>query len=122
MIPFLAIDVVGISLIVLPVFREHAPDLLSQSPRLGAAAVFYLGYIAGLIWLVSLPALRDRQPRQALLRGAVLGLLAYGTYEFTNFATIDVWEWPMVIVDTLWGGVLTGTSAWIGVLTARRFF
>ena len=32
------------------------------------------------------PALRDGVPAQAALNGAILGLVAYGTYEFTSWA------------------------------------
>ena len=52
----------------------------------------------------------------------VLGLLAYGTYEFTNYATLRDWSVNQVVVDTLWGGVLTGFSAWIGVVATRAVF
>jgi uncharacterized membrane protein len=53
--------------------------------------------------------------------GFVLGLLAFGTYEFTNFATLRGWVIQMVVVDVVWGGVLTGTSAWVGVSVVKAF-
>ncbi len=71
------------------------------------------------LWLVSLPALREGAPSQALVNGAVLGALAYGTYEFTNFATLRDWSWQMVLTDVSWGIVLTAVSAWAGVVIAR---
>jgi len=55
----------------------------------------------------------------ALIGGALLGLLAYGTYEFTNYATLRDWSAQQVAVDTIWGGVLTGVSAWAGVMITR---
>ena len=58
---------------------------IAQPGRIGLKAlVFYLFYVAGLIWFVSLPALRAEAPAQAALGGAFLGALAYGTYEFTK--------------------------------------
>jgi uncharacterized membrane protein len=116
---FLAADVIGLRFIVKPVFDRHIGHLLADSFRVVPAALFYLGYVAGVLWFVSIPALRSGDPLAALLGGAALGLMAYGTYEFTNYATLQDWSAQQVMVDTLWGGVLTGVSAWAGVMIAR---
>lgn len=115
-IVFLAADVVGLRVLVKPVFDRHVGHLFAQPFRMGPAAVFYLGYVLGLLWLVSLPALQSADPLAALFGGMILGLMAYGTYEFTNYATLRDWTREQVIVDTLWGGVLTGFTAWAGVM------
>lgn len=112
---FLGLDFLGIRYIVRPVFERHVGDLLASPLRMGPAAVFYLFYVAGLLWLVSLAAMRDSAPLQALVGGLVLGAVAYGTYEFTNLATLADWSWEQVITDGLWGTALTGFSAWAGV-------
>ena len=49
----------------------------------------------------------------------LLGLLAYGTYELTNYATLRDWSIEQVALDMIWGGLLTGVSAWAGVIVAR---
>jgi len=36
----------------------------------------------------------------------LLGLLIYGVYETTNKAIFSNWDWDMVIIDSLWGGIL----------------
>lgn len=36
----------------------------------------------------------------------VLGSCIYGIYELTNYTTFDNWEMKMVIIDTIWGGML----------------
>ena len=115
-IVFLAADVVGLRVLVKPVFDRHVGHLFAQPFRMGPAAVFYLGYVLGLLWLVSLPALQSADPLAALFGGMILGLMAYGTYEFTNYATLRDWMLEQVIVDTLWGSVLTGFTAWAGVM------
>jgi uncharacterized membrane protein len=119
---FLLLDLVGLKYIVKPVFERHVGHLFADPFRMGAAALFYLGYIAGVLWFVSVPALRQSDPLAALVGGALLGLLAYGTYEFTNYATLRDWSLEQVAVDTLWGGVLTGVSAWAGVVLVRLSF
>ncbi|MDR9393420.1 DUF2177 family protein [Roseovarius sp. SYSU LYC5161] len=116
---FLALDAVMLSTVMKPLFEAHVADLMADRLRLGPAAVFYLFYVAGLLWLVSVPALRDGAPLRALLGGAVLGAVAYGTYEVTNLATLRGWSWRMVAADVAWGTLLTAISAWAGVVAAR---
>jgi uncharacterized membrane protein len=116
---FLILDAIMLSTVMKPLFASHIGDLMADQLRLGPAALFYLAYIAGVLWFVSLPALRADAPLTALLTGAALGALAYGTYEFTNLATLRGWSWRMVVVDLTWGAVLTGVSAWAGVMVAR---
>ena len=45
-----------------------------------------------------------------LLNMFILGVIIYGIYELTNHATIKNWPLFMVIVDTLWGGILYSLS------------
>lgn len=119
LILFLAIDVVGITQIIRPVFERHVGHLLAEPFRMGPAALFYAAYIGGVLYFVSLPALAAGRPSQALIGGALIGLMCYGTYEFTNFATLRDWSVQQVVIDTVWGGLLTGLSAWAGVAITR---
>lgn len=116
---FLIVDAIALTLFMKPLFDRHIGDLLISPINLAPAAVFYLFYIAGLLWLVSIPALENGSVLQAGLNGAILGAVAYGTYEFTNKATLRGWDWSMVAVDTTWGAVLTGATAAFGVWVTR---
>lgn len=119
LIVFLILDAIMLSRVMQPLFASHLGDALLESPRILPAALFYGFYLVGVLWFASLPALRAEVPVQALLAGAFLGALAYGTYEFTNYATLKDWHWQMVATDVTWGAVLTGVSAWSGVMVAR---
>lgn len=119
---FLVIDAIGLRLLIKPVFERHVAHLFADPFRVVPAALFYLGYVAGLLWFVALPALQNGNTVNALAGGVLLGLLAYGTYEFTNYATLRDWSLDQVLVDTLWGGFLTGFSAWAGVVITRTLF
>ncbi|NIY78211.1 MAG: DUF2177 family protein [Rhodobacteraceae bacterium] len=118
---FFVVDAIGLRLLIKPVFERHIGHLFADPFRVGPAALFYLGYVAGVLWFVSWPALRDNDPVMALIGGVFLGLLAYGTYEFTNYATLKDWSVQQVLTDTIWGGFLTGMAAWAGVLITRHF-
>lgn len=118
---FLAIDIVGLTYILKPTFEANAPQLLAEDPNLNAAAMFYFTYIAGIVWFVSLPSLRyETSMARTFGNGMALGFLAYGTYEFTNMATLAGWKWQMVIVDLIWGAFLTGSVAVGGIVLSKR--
>lgn len=119
LIIFLVIDIIGITQMIRPVFERHVGDLLADPLRMGPAGAFYAAYVAGVLYFVSVPALAAGRPMQALVGGALIGLMCYGTYEFTNYATLRDWSMQQVALDTVWGGVLTGLSAWAGVMVTR---
>ena len=120
-IVFLALDVVMLKKVMYPLFSANIGPMMLEDLRMGPAAVFYLFYVVGVVWFVSIPALNVGSIAQAFFAGAVLGALAYGTYEFTNFATLRGWTAQMVMVDVIWGAVLTGTSAAVGVAVTKYF-
>ena len=118
---FLALDVIMLKKVMYPLFSSNIGPMMLEDLRMGPAAVFYLFYVLGVVWFVSIPALNVGSIAQAFFAGAVLGALAYGTYEFTNFATLKGWTAQMVMVDVIWGAVLTGTSAAVGVAVTKYF-
>ncbi|MCE6951012.1 DUF2177 family protein [Cereibacter sphaeroides] len=116
---FLGLDALMLSRVMKPLFQAHIGPLMLDSPRMLPAALFYLGYVAGVVWLVSWPALREGTVLQALAGGAVLGAVAYGTYELTSYTIMRDWHPAMVAVDLTWGAVLTAVSAAVGVAVTR---
>lgn len=119
---FLGLDAVMLKMVMRPLFETRLGDQLLEDPRLLPAAIFYLFYVAGVVWFVSWPALAADRPLQALLNGALIGAMAYGTYEITNYAVLRAWSPTMVAVDLTWGIILTGTSAVVGLLATRAIF
>lgn len=114
---FLVLDGVMLALFMKPLFTRHIGPLMLDGVRWAPAAVFYAAYVAGLVYLVSLPALKSGGP--VWLPAAVIGALAYGTYEFTNYAILRDWHWSMVASDVAWGTVLTAVSVWAGLAITR---
>ena len=51
--------------------------------------------------------------------GALFGFGAYMTYELTSMSIIKSWSWQMVVVDTLWGTLLTAIVCLVMYLLAR---
>ena len=117
---FLILDAVMLTLHMQPLFRRHLGSQLLENIRFIPAAAFYAAYIAGLLYLVSLPALKTGAP--IWVPAAIIGAMAYGTYEFTSYAIMKDWSPVMVATDLIWGTVLTATSAWGGVVLTRLIF
>lgn len=111
---FLAVDIVWISTMMRSIYERNVGGLLLESPRLAAAAGFYALYVAGILYFAVLPALGSESWRVAVLNGAILGFLAYGTYEATNLATLKGWTYGMLALDVAWGTALTALSAIVG--------
>ena len=116
---FLALDAVMLKLHMQPLFQRTLGDQLLTDIRIVPAALFYLAYVAGLIYLVSLPALKTGAP--IIIPAAIIGAMAYGTYEFTSYAIMKSWSPVLVMTDLTWGTVLTAFSAWAGVVLTRAF-
>ena len=114
-------DATWLSFSVSRLYRPGIGHLMAEKPIAGAAALFYLMYAAGVTYLVTLPALAAGSPGGAAARGAVLGFIAYGTYDLTSLAILRGWPVNVTVIDMLWGAILTGVSATLSVLITARF-
>jgi len=116
---FFGLDYVWLSRIASGFYRRHLGTMMLDEPKFGAAGVFYVFYVAGIVVFAVLPALRDQSWSAALLLGAFLGAIAYGTYDMTNYATLKNWPLPVVMADIAWGMALTAVSATAGYVFSR---
>ena len=99
-------------------YRPELGSLLADKVRIAPALVFYLMYVAGLVYFAVLPGAAAGW-RAALVPGVVLGVLAYGTYDLTCAATMARWSTKVTVADMIWGGVASGAAATIGALVTR---
>jgi uncharacterized membrane protein len=116
---FLACDAVWLGLMATRLYRPRLGPLLRDDFALWPAAAFYLIYIAGILSFAIAPAFDSGRWTTALGRGALLGLVAYATYDLTNQATLRGWSSLVTIADLCWGSALTGVAATIGFSVAR---
>ncbi|MBX7066075.1 MAG: DUF2177 family protein [Parachlamydiales bacterium] len=110
---FILIDSVWLGLIAKGFYQEQIGFLMTRQIRWGAAFLFYAVYILGLIVFVISPAIKGQNNQSPLLYGALFGLIAYGTYDLTNLATIEGWPIKLVVVDLLWGTFISAATSWI---------
>jgi uncharacterized membrane protein len=101
-------------------YRPALGDLLAPSYRLAPAGIFYLAYLAGMVWFAIRPGLASGVGAAAL-NGALLGALCYATYDFTNQATLARWPTYITVIDVCWGAFATMTAAVAATMAARTF-
>lgn len=117
-----AIDSVWLKASYRFLYQPRLGHLFAAAPSWLPIVLFYLLYAGGVALFAALPALRENAPLQrAFVLGAALGLVAYGTYDLTNQATMRAWPAIVTVIDLAWGALLTGTAALVAAYVARRF-
>lgn len=115
------LDAIWLATMTSRLYRRQLPGLLLDTPSWAPAVAFYGLYAVGVVVLVVLPALDHGYPLgRAVLYGALLGLVAYGTYDLTNQATLRGWSTVVTVVDMAWGASLTAVVVGIAVTASRR--
>lgn len=103
-----------LSVVASKFYRSQIGTMMLDKPNMTAALLFYVIYVVGLVVFVLTPALDEGSWQHALGYGALFGFVAYATYDLTNKATIKGITNKLVLVDLLWGMVLTGL---VGVIS-----
>jgi len=118
---FLGLDAIWLSQVGLGLYRREIGALLLEQPNLPVAGLFYLLFVAGIVLLVVQPAAANGDWMTALWMGALLGLVAYGTYDITNLSTLRGWSPTIAAIDVVWGAALTAVASLAGFLAVSAF-
>jgi uncharacterized membrane protein len=100
---FFIIDILWLGVFAKGLYRRHLGFILSDQVNWTAAIIFYMVYIAGILFFAVRPAISNHSWAQAALLGALFGFFTYATYDLTNLATIKGWPLLIVVVDIVWG-------------------
>ncbi len=118
LVVFSVIDLVWLVFIARKLYQEKIGHLMADKTNLPAAVLFYLLFIAAMVFFVINPAAERQSVLYALGAGAFFGLATYATYDLTNLATLRNWPVSLTVIDLAWGSFVTAaTSAlttWIG--------
>lgn len=114
LVPMLILDGIWLAVIAKSFYAKHLGAIMTQNPVWIAAILFYLLYAVGVTYFIVAPAVAGSLSWYVvLLRGALLGLVAYATYDLTNHATVVNWPTIITIVDMVWGATITGVTSLI---------
>jgi uncharacterized membrane protein len=119
LIVFGIIDAIWLSWAVPRLYEPMFGDALADPVRILPAAIFYFSFPVGMVIFSISPALRENSATMALVLGALLGALAYGTYDLTNHATLKFFTASMAAVDIAYGTVTIALSSLGGYFAAR---
>lgn len=117
---FFAIDMVWLGLVAKNFYKNQIGFIMKPNINWTAAILFYLLFIVGLVLFVIAPAVEKGSWTQAVLLGALFGLIAYATYDLTNLATLKDWPLLVTIVDLAWGAALGASVSLVTYLIAKK--
>lgn len=117
---FAAVDMVWLLVIARNLYKDKIGFIMADRVNVPAAVIFYLLYIAAIVFFAVEPALGKSSIGYALQAGAFFGLAAYATYDLTNLATLRDWPVSITVIDLLWGTFITGTTAAVTVWLVGR--
>lgn len=117
---FFVIDLFWLGLIAKNFYQKYIGFLMTPNVNWLAAIIFYLLFIAGLVIFVIAPSLEKNSWINAVLFGALFGLITYATYDLTNLATLKNWPLIVTVVDLIWGLTISSLVSVISYFLAKK--
>ncbi len=110
---FMVLDGVWLGLLMKTFYRDQLAPIVRLAdggiaPNWPAALVVYLLLGIGLALFV-MP--RASTVSSAAGYGAVFGLVVYGVYDCTNYATLRQWPFVLTLADMAWGAAASAAAA-----------
>jgi uncharacterized membrane protein len=118
-IVFFAIDMVWLGVVARNIYQKYLGNFLASQVNWTAAIIFYLLFIVGILVFAVYPAVSRDSVASAIILGALFGFIAYATYDLTNLATLKDWPIQIVVIDMVWGAVLSALVSTAGFYIVR---
>jgi uncharacterized membrane protein len=99
-------------------FLSTAANIVKVQPwNPWQTAIFVVAAYSLLSVALCATVLSDRDPVQTAVKGALVGLVIYGVYDFTNLAVFgQAYSLDLAFSDIAWGIFVMGTSSLMGSL------
>ena len=114
---FFIIDIFWIYFVATPMYKQEVSSLMEL--KIPPALLFYVIFLLGLIFFVINPN-QNNTLLNVFLIGAFFGLVTYGTYDLTVYASMNIFSLKLVVADILWGMFLSGAVATLTVFTINK--
>lgn len=118
-IVFFAVDILWLAFVAKKIYQKHIGFIMADKVNVVAAMIFYIIFIAGLLYFVINPAITKESFKVAVLSGMFFGFITYSTYDLTNLATLKNWPLTITIIDITWGTLLCGLVSGISYLILK---
>ena len=120
LVVFLGLDSVWLTVMTPRLYQPAIGPLMAAQPNLAAAVLFYALFMIGIVVFAFGPALERGGWTRAARLAALVGVLAYGTYDLTNLATLRGFTLQLTVADMAWGAVVSAVAASAGFAAASR--
>ena len=114
----IGIDFLWIGAIAKSIYKDQIGGLMRSSANIPAALLVWALIVIGAIVFV-LPHAKNYGYLGQFGWGALLGLVLYGVYDFTNLAILTNWPLSISLIDLGWGILVNGILAVILVLLSQ---
>ena len=103
----LGLDATYIS-IIKEAYMKQIQSIQTTKPNVDMVAVVicYIFMIFGVNYFII-------QKKASLLDAFLFGIVIYGVYDATSYALFSKWSAKLAIIDTIWGGILMMTTAYL---------
>jgi uncharacterized membrane protein len=118
---FGALDAIWLRWAAGNLYKPVIGEIMAAKFNVGAAAAFYLIYIAGMTWFAIKPGMDSGTVQAAMLNGILLGVLCYATFDLTSQAVFKVWATHISVLDILWGAFATGAASAAATWVVLRY-
>ena len=92
--------------VILRITKE--PMVFNFPKAIGA----YIFLILGIYYFI-LKDLNENNYKQKIKDAVILGLVIYGTFDFTTGAVFKGYDYNTMLIDTVWGGVVYGLVTYL---------
>jgi uncharacterized membrane protein len=120
LLTLIILDALWLLVVAKAFYKKYIGYILAEQVVYWPVVLFYTLYAYGIVYFAVAPALETKSFVLAVQRGAFLGLLAYGAYDFTNQATLAKWPWQVTVVDLLWGITITALASGVTYLVVSK--
>ncbi|MCA1759871.1 MAG: DUF2177 family protein [Bacteroidales bacterium] len=111
---FLIVDMLWLGVVAKNIYQKYLGEFLTDNVNWTAAFIFYFIFVVGISIFAIYPSVNKDSVYQAILMGALFGFFTYATYDLTNLATLKGWPLSIVIIDIIWGSVLSAIVSFSG--------
>lgn len=120
LVVFTLIDLVWLLFISRKLYKSKIGHLMAEKVNMAAAIIFYLLFIAAMVFFIINPAVAKQSLLYALGAGAFFGLVTYATYDLTNLATLKDWPVSITVIDLIWGTFITSATCFVTTWISGR--
>src|SRR4051812_32977950 len=112
-VAFMVLDGIWLGVLMKNFYRDQLAPIVrlangAIAPNWPAAIVVYVLLGTGIALFV-MP--RAQTMPAAAGYGALFGLVVYGVYDFTNYATLRQWPFVLTLADVAWGAAASALAA-----------